>query len=553
VAASLWLIWPQLSRPFVYDDVSFALGAQAVAETGRPFGNQGYLLHLYWEREQWALWHPPLYVYLLGLTVWLFGDGEPAARSLGVASLLTCAALAFDLARRAVREYGGTPNQALVASVLAVALLVLNPLSIQATMILDIDNTVLMALITAFVWAVVRLPDRWGTRIIVGLALLLALCLWAKLTTPLALGLAVVFVRLFQGQGWGRGWPGALGAAATCALGAAVFLATWLLISRALGLPTDYTIDVVKNEALESSASSRDRLVSMEAFISGVAPALLWIGPFFCLLFVAAGLPRLWSLLRSHGLRPSDLLVVLGAAIYLAYVFKLAGNLPKYHATMLPLWCAACAALVARMAGRPSAVQWAVAAIGGGVLLWWLLPRMPLYWGIQFEPDLNQQLIAMPLAAAVGIAVAWALAGRRALWRGLPLALLIATLAWNVSLDLAQRDRIGSTTYYYGRYGQQAAAEALNTILRPDETFVASKEVAWYAQNQHYIDQESWQYVVWEVQHGEFDGTYLGHDIRVLALEVGEQTFRRAYDGLLLSKGYSYAGEYGNFLIYVRQ
>ena len=100
--------------------------------------------------------------------------------------------------------------------------------------------------------------------------------------------------------------------------------------------------------------------------------------------------------------------------------------------------------------------------------------------------------------------------------------------------------------------GQQAAAEALDSILRPEETYVASKEVAWYARNKQYVDQESWQHVVWEVQHAEFDGTYLGRDIRVLALEVGEPTFRRAYDGLLLGRGYAIAGEYGNFLIYVR-
>src|SRR5690242_5358384 len=55
LAASLWFIVPHLRAPFVYDDVSFALGGRAVATTGLPFGNQGYLLHLYWEQNQWAL------------------------------------------------------------------------------------------------------------------------------------------------------------------------------------------------------------------------------------------------------------------------------------------------------------------------------------------------------------------------------------------------------------------------------------------------------------------------------------------------------------------
>jgi hypothetical protein len=553
LAGSCWFIVGRSDQPFVYDDVSFALGAKAVAQTRFPYGNQGYLLHLYWERDQWALWHPPLYIYLLGTTMKLFGVSETAARSLGVLCLLLGAGLAFDLARLAVREHGGGRTQALVGGLIAVALLMLNPLAIQATLVLDIDNTVLMVIVAALVWAVVRLPGLWDVRTMIGLTLLFALSLWAKMTTPLAVGVALVFVRLFQSTGW----RGAAQAIVVCVVGVLVFVATWVAISGALGMPIEYTLQVVRNEAAESSASSRDRLVSVAAFVSGVAPALLWIGPFFCLLFVGAGLPALWNLLRGRGLRASDLLVVLGAAIYLAYIFKLAGNFPKYHATMLPLWSAAAGALVARLAGRPNPFQLAIAALGG-VAEWFLvMPNMAELWDIQFEPTLNHELIVLPALAGIGVAVLWVLAGlrapRSALAGALPVALMMLTLTWNLSLDLVQRDRIGSTTYYYGRNGQQAAAEALNAILRPDETYVASKEVAWYAQDQQYVDQESWQYVVWDVDHAQFDGTYLGHDIRVLALEVGEESFRWAYDGMLLPRGYAYAGQYGNFLIYVRK
>src|SRR3954465_14893258 len=115
VGMALWLIAGQIRRPFVYDDVSFILGARAVADTGRPFGNQGYLLHLYWQRDQWALWHPPLYIYLLGETVRLFGDSERAARGLGVVCLVLAAVLTFDLARRVVLARGGGSTRGLIA------------------------------------------------------------------------------------------------------------------------------------------------------------------------------------------------------------------------------------------------------------------------------------------------------------------------------------------------------------------------------------------------------------------------------------------------------
>jgi hypothetical protein len=548
LGTALWLIDWQIEKPYVYDDVSFILGARAVADTGRPFGNQGYLLHLYWQRDQWALWHPPLYIYLLGLTVALFGDSERAARGLSVVCLLVAAAFAFDLARRVVLSRRGGPYRALVAGVLAVALYVLNPLAIQASMILDIDNTVLMVLMVGLVWLAVRLPGSWGPLTIVAVALLYAVTLWAKLTTPLALGVALAFTRLFQATGW----RGALQALAAVGLGWAIFGVSWLGINTVAGMPIDYTLDVVRNEAIESGISSGHRLVSLQAFTLGVAPAILWIGPFFCLLFVTAGLPRLWSLLRGKGLHATDLLVVLGAAIYLAYIFKLAGNLPKYHAAMLPLWAAAAGALVAGAAGRPTAAQYVVALVGGAVLISWFWDRMAESWGILWEESLNVDLIAVPLLVGLGVAALWALLGRRNLTGAIPVALFLLTVSWSLTLDLAHYRRAGSTTYYYDRHGQRDAAAAVEGLLAPGELLVASKEVAWYTRSRNYVDQESWQHVVWDLNGGRYDDTYLDMPIRVLVLEIGEESLRWAYDGVLLRRGYRNAGEHGNFLIYIR-
>lgn len=546
--AALWIIDGQIDKPYVYDDVNFILGARAVADAGRPFGNQGYLLHLVTEREQWALWHPPLYMYLLGLTVALFGDGERASRGFSVLCMLIAAGFSFDLARRTVLLRGGSPERGLAAGVLTIAIYVLNPLTIQAAQVLDIDNTILMVLIVAVCWMAVRLPGSWSARIIVGLALLYALSLWAKLTTPLALGVALAFTRLFQTVGW----RGALQAVGVVALGWVIFLVTWVSISGMAGFPLDYTLEVVHNEALESGISSGHRLVSLHAFVFGVGPAILWIGPFFCLLFVAAGLPRLWSLLRGKGLDAADILVVLGAAIYLAYIFKLAGNFPKYHAGMLPLWAAASGVLVARVAGRPTLTQYAVAALGMGLLVWWFPARLEDAWNIVWEITLNTELILIPMVIGLGVAVLWALVGRRNLLGALPVALLVVTLSWSASLSYIQRDRKGSSTYFYGRIGQREAADAISAMLRPGEVYVASKEVAWYASEHHYVDQESWQHVIWDLNGATFDGTYQGHPIRILALEIGEESHKWAYDVLLLRNGYQHAGLYGNFQVYLK-
>jgi hypothetical protein len=543
-----WLIGPQLARPYVYDDVNFALGGRAVARTGLPFGNQGYLPHLVEQREQWATWHPPLYVFTLGLWMRRFGEGEAATRSLGVLCQLLAAGIAFDVARRVVEQAGGRRTRGLVAGLITLTLLLVNPLAIQAAQVLDIDNTLLTLLLAVAVWLAIRLPGRWSRWTLLGMGVLYALLLWSKLTTPWVLLAALVFTRAFQGLGV----RGILDALAVGAVGATLFLVSWIGVSGLTGMPLDYTITVLSREAEESGVSSRARLATLRAFLNGVAPAILWLGPFFCLLFVGAGLPRLWSLVRGRGLMAGDVLVVLGAAIYLVYFAKLAGNLPKYHSAMLPLWAAACGVLVARAAGRPSPAQLALSVGVLSGLTAWLLAPMADEWTTLWTRGVVQLLVGVPLLVGVGLAIVWPLLGGGNRVGGVPVALLLLTLSWSVALALAQRDRIGSTTYYYGRYGQQATAEAVDGLLRPGEVYVASKEVAWYSTHDHYVDQDSWQHVVWEEHAGIFDGTYLGHDIRVLALEFAEPSLRIAYHAALTRARYRQAVEYGHFRIYVR-
>ena len=545
VAVYGWLLAPQLGKPFVYDDVNFALGGRAIAETGLPYGNQGYLLHLYEQREQWALWHPPLYLYMLGLTMAIFGTGEVAARGLGIACQLAAAGLAFDLARRLAQPTSTGRTTGVTAGVLAVALFLLNPLTVQAALILDIDNTVLMLLTTLYVWVAVRLPGRWTLRMIAALGLLYAVVLWAKLTTPLLILAALVFTRGFGPTGL----RGALEALAVGLLGGTLFLLSWFAVTALAGMPRDYTFVVVYGEAMASAASTRDRFTSWGAFVAGAAPAILWLGPFFGLLFVAAGLPALWRLVRGKGLEAGDVVVVLGAAIYLAYIMKLAGGFPKYHAAMLPLWSTAGGAIAARCAGRPGRAQLVVVLLGFAAALGWIATHAEL-WELELTPALARLLIVVPFLVGLAVAALWAQLGRLSPLRALPIGLATVALAWSLGLDHYQRGLDGSTAYYYGRSGQVEAARALAGRLAADELYVASKEVAWYSPNQRYVDQESWQHVAWDLGRG-FDGTWQGQPVRLLALEVGERTARGSYERALLPR-YRVVGEHGNFLILER-
>src|SRR5712691_3145283 len=139
-AAALYvaLVAAQMNRPLMYDDANFALAARAVADTGVPYGNQGWMSERgdFSQREQWALWHPPLYVYLDGLLARLGGWTPPVLRLPGLLGGLIAALLTYSLTRELTR---GPPAMRHVAGSVAAALFLLCPLVVQSALVLDID------------------------------------------------------------------------------------------------------------------------------------------------------------------------------------------------------------------------------------------------------------------------------------------------------------------------------------------------------------------------------------------------------------------------------
>src|ERR687885_1866649 len=156
----LALVASQLNRPLMYDDANFALAARAVADTGLPYGNQGWMSERgdFSQREQWALWHPPLYVSLEGVLARLGGWTPPVLRLLGLVGGLLSALLTYLLATTLTR---GPPVMQHVAGSLAASLFLVCPLVVQSTLILDIDFPLLLPLVLLFLLAYRRLE---GTR-----------------------------------------------------------------------------------------------------------------------------------------------------------------------------------------------------------------------------------------------------------------------------------------------------------------------------------------------------------------------------------------------------
>ncbi|HYW86676.1 MAG TPA: glycosyltransferase family 39 protein, partial [Chloroflexota bacterium] len=364
VVAYVALVGVQLGRPLMYDDANFALGARAVAETGLPFGNQGWMSDRgdFSHREQWALWHPPLYIYADGLLAKIGGWTPPVLRLLGVIGGLATALLTFLLARDLTR---GPPTVKAVAGATAVALVMLCPLVIQSTLVLDIDFPILLPLCLLFLWLYPRLEDsqmRW-----LWLAPIFAGLLWAKMTNPLPLLAVIGAWQVLRGQ-WLRA---ALHVVGIGGVGIAVAGVAWLGIGSFLGFPLDMPFGVNMVQWQDSADVARRAYTSPGAFIEGLQPTVIWLGLGLAALGLIGVAVRVAQLARRWQMRHVDLLIGFGVVLILGYVNKSAGWFPKYQVALAPLLACIAAPVVAHLwCARPrlvTAVAVVAAALSTGI------------------------------------------------------------------------------------------------------------------------------------------------------------------------------------------
>ena len=114
---------PNLSKPFVLDEVTNVEAAKAIIATGSPVHYEHEL-----EPSHHSLWHPPLYLYLLSMMFGVFGVSELSAR---LVSYLFFILIAYMLYRIALLVFTDSVKKYQIA-IIALALFAINPLTIQA-------------------------------------------------------------------------------------------------------------------------------------------------------------------------------------------------------------------------------------------------------------------------------------------------------------------------------------------------------------------------------------------------------------------------------------
>ena len=550
LAGYCWLVAPQLHVPLFWDEVNFYWNGQAIAEHGVPYANAGFLgdRGAIGGQYQYGLWHPPLYLYTLGLAFWLFGTDEATARGTGVVLMALTALVVYLLGRLTIpppaRDWG---------ALLAVGILLVSPLAIQSALVLDIDGTVLTLLLAT--WSLLYLrwedaPPPQQPLVVVALAVALAVTLWAKLTTPFFL-LGVLLVYQIGRRRPLRGIAHCVGIGV---IGGVLFLLTWGLACDWLGMPFDMPFGVTWAELHDAVGGDGDLWDRLEG---QALPILAWVSPYLAALFVAATAARVAAFVRRRRLEPVDFLLGMGVLVCAVYFVKLAAGFPKYHVAMLPFWAVVCAYWLSvgwvRLR-RPAAV--------GGLLLAAAACALALGYALVYVGDnwmLSPQALEAPEALGLVVALG-ALLLPLALLRPTGLGAIAASIAlvlyagWAMSADWYHSRANYSTNYWYGSRGQLEIAAVVDDLMERAGVagpYVGAKEVVFYTRHHFFLDQDT-VYSLWEDQSQPFDGRLFGYDVPLVAAWVRDPWVRHIFMERL-SRDYLPMAETGDYLVFMRR
>jgi hypothetical protein len=433
--------------------------------------------------------HPPSSAYLSALALRLLGDGDGQARVPGLLSVVVTAALLALL----VRRHG--PAGAPWTPALAVVLYLVHPATLHGALYLSFSEGTLLPLTwLGFLLAWFETRGRsWPLRVLV-LGMGLALALWAKITTSLALPAAAALTALLT-EGLGAALALALGVSL---VGAALFLGSWWLYLTHLATLTGLDAAAVWLTPF-SYLAGEAQVFSLGGLALNVARCVLYLGPF---LVLAAGLAIVRRGLDGVGrgqVGPGaivPLLVVGVSGVYLL-VPGGTGSFPKYHLVILPLLAWLAAEELGRIPmprgalGMPSRTPAfrpapAIGLLALGVAHYALLVGDPLRLlnhdlrVAQLMGGLGPVLAALGLAVALGLLFPLVLLALVRRWRP---ALLATIVASHLALVLVQARAGYFTKHLYGT----PAADFTQTVALlaeatpPDGELVALPEFGYAA------------------------------------------------------------------------
>jgi len=444
--------------------------------------NDVYLSATDWYRFRLMIFHPQLWVHFIQLLLAVLGEGTLAPR---LASLLPNIAIVFMLvpiSRRLAATSGSR------AQWIAPVLFAISPLVTQNSILIDFDTGLLAAMCLGLVWVWFGLGDARPIARITMTAVVFALSLWVKLTTP---PMVVLTLWLYHGRlgEWRKVRDSLIAAVA----GAALFVGTHLVYSAFTG----YTLADAARAFGWDRTIDRSLLQTVMTYApQGSGLLLFWVSLPMGILWLVIALRTIHRWIKGR-LTPMDAGVILSVGAFAFYTFFLVPPYayPRYQTIMFPFMTIAVAGeLFNAWNALPRRLGLVAILLGALTFAYILLvtgdPLLKIYLTTYETTSISSRLqsglaalAAVGIPSGVAIAAAAALAlRRRAGFAALAWVMLAATaIGMYLATDLLQVTASYSTRYRYGySYAdREAATRLLRESVPPDGYVLLDKDMLW--------------------------------------------------------------------------
>jgi hypothetical protein len=487
----------QAYKPLQLDSADLPAWAAAVAETGKPIAYRGEdrPANLY-------VYHTPLYLYALGGWFKLFGVGPSQVRLFGALCAVMLGLITFWIFHTLMPA-----SVYWIFTTVFWPLFLLNPYTIQGAAIADMDTTIYGPLLCGFLLCLVRLSWRHGEARVADPAflelmlcsLLLALCLWTKLTTVL-LFLPLPFFLLWPRFGFFRAiWFSAV----VVVTGISLFLLTFVIWCKIVGAqPLDFWHWLVSYVATRGSSGQAGLINRLQDFKRN----FLFMGPFsikWTGLVPWAAAIAAFGYCASRTIRRRDWraytaavafgVALLGSIYYAGQQLSFGSSPFKYNYVFWGIICAGAAYLYASFiepeTGSVQAVNplmWVaiVAIFGGAVALGAIRVTDRTLWS--GASDFAQYWPYWLLPTLIFCAIACAIYKRKYLLASLAVMLFAFHIGLQLGIVLYQVRQTYSTTYNYAQSGLDATACYLRSVTEVTDIIGSMKDLGPLAQRRYY-------------------------------------------------------------------
>ncbi len=452
-----------LDDPLVTDETMFAVGAKTISEGGYPYAYSEGVLKPF-------IGHPPTYHYLLSLVIWI---GDWGGRALGLTFMVVTALLVYLLLPKL------WPSADDWSRLMAVSIILLCPLTIPASLLLDIDGGLLTLVLLLCALATAHYLRHPTRKSFLLTALAFTGAFLVKLTTPLAAVPALLIYALVERK------KRPLKALLALLLGAGTAALILMLYYGLWGKPLLAPLSIIGWKL--GGGGGVGLLSSAGDYLSRQIKIIYWLSPFLCIL-ILTGWIRTFRPLYRRGLFPATF----GWMILIGYLLVGgdAYGLCKYQMVAVPMLALAIAHPLRELAGALSPGR-KLLFFSAGLLL---LPYFHFLVGdLLHAPFTRTEMINLGDITAetannalifqtITTLIAFILLVL--LWSCKRDKLVIVPLVMFISMGVVQQLKMGRADYSIGyNYGEEKMMEAVTTVkhyLPAKGLLLCPSDIAYY-------------------------------------------------------------------------